>query len=176
MKISGDVVRARVEELEDESDRTAREAASFLRFQLDPQFQTPFAAAPGILHLKSPTLSYSAEVTIPHDPAAVALWAKYADWTARLNYVLHPGAVLPAPRLKLNDVLRDKRMIPTQVELQTNVAPKRHLRAEHRIDWKLDSGSLALINRWETLLRSRSVKRVTFAQYQRTLLTAAQSR
>ena len=176
LKISGDVVRARVAELEGESDRTARDAAAFLRFQLEPQFEPSFNESRGTLQLKSPTLGYSIETTKPEEAAVVALWTKYADWTARLNYVLHPGAVLPAPRLALNAVLSRKQRIPTQVELQTNVAPKRHLRAEHRIDWELDSGSLALINRWETLLRSRSVKRVTFAQYQRTLLTAAQSR
>lgn len=176
LKVSGDVVRARVTELDGESDRAARDVVEFLKFQLDPKFEPLFNESRGTLQLKSRMLIYSVEATVPQDTSVVTLWAKYADWTARLNYVLHPGAVLPAPRLALNAMMRQKKMIPTRVELQTNIAPKRHLRAEHRIDWELDPGSLTLINRWETLLRSRTVKRVTFAQYQRTLLTADGSR
>jgi hypothetical protein len=76
----------------------------------------------------------------------------------------------PAPRMALNDSLRRRGLIPVEVELQTDIEGRIHLRARHVIHWQLDGRERGLIHQWETLLKSRTLRRVTFHEYQRAVL------
>src|SRR5690606_5890737 len=104
------------------------------------------------------------------------VYLHYADWMARLNYVLHPHALYPEPRLKLNEVLRAHGKLPVEVELKSSIGLPIHLRAEHQIHWKLDATDRSLIHEWESLLKSSNTRQVTFQEYQRSLLVSKNER
>lgn len=148
------------------------EAASLLHFQLSPRFEETFDTETGLLKLDGGALSYEVRTADPGRPGVASTYLDYADWACRLNYLLHPGPVLPEPRLGLNDSLRSKNRIPTSVQLQTAGVPHLHLRAEHTTSLELNSRDRGMIHQWESQLKSDTTRVVTLRDYQRTVLTA----
>ncbi|MFK7778387.1 MAG: hypothetical protein QM501_09720 [Gimesia sp.] len=148
-------------------ESTGKEIAAQLKFQLDPVFDIQFEESKNQLVLDSQLINYSVQCVVPDQKVAVTAYLRYADWMARLNYVLHPYTLPPASRIMLNEELRSRGMIPTEVELQTRLEEKLHLRAEHRIHWKLDHKDRGLIHQWETLRKNKDVKMITVQEYLR---------
>ncbi|MBW3541809.1 MAG: hypothetical protein KY476_16195 [Planctomycetes bacterium] len=142
-----------------------------IEFTLSPLFEVRHDAAARILSLTSPWLSYRARLEggeTGRDAAEVYL--RYADWIARLNYVLHPHPLGVEARLVLNERLRELQRVPVEVELESEVGgAAMHLRAEHQFHWRLDARDRGLIHEWESFAGSRGVRHVTFAEYQRSL-------
>src|SRR5690606_6858152 len=94
-----------------------RNVIEALAFQLDPQFAQEFDPASGRLRLSSQFVTYDV-VTAAVERGGVAQYLEWADWTARLNSVLHPQpAVTPSARIKVNQALRDCNRLPTEVSL-----------------------------------------------------------
>ncbi len=147
-----------------------------LRFQLDPQFQEKWDEAGNSVSLSGPYLSYSARTAPASDKGLATAYLDYADWTCRLNYVLHPGRLMPAPRLMLNQALREKDRLPVEVTLTAEVDQPMKYRAEHRLHWELDAKDRSLIHHWETLLKSDTLRKVTFREYQHEILSRKVSR
>ncbi len=143
-----------------------------LRFQLDPKFSEQIDLKNLRLKLSSSTLGYDVTCASPKVPEAVATYLRYADWTARLNHILHPHAFLPGPRIALDRTLREKKWLPISVELRTSPGTP-ILRAEHQFDWTLDSRDRKLIDGWKKMLSDRRTRRVKFREYQRNLLSTA---
>ena len=146
-----------------------------LEFQLDPDFEETYAEDMQQLTLKSPNLQYVIQCADPKSqeaitPENVTAYLRYADWICRLNYVLHPGVLLPRPRLALNEGLRRRNLIPTQVELKAAAGAQISLRAEHKIQWELTELDRSLIDGWETMLRTKNTRKVPFRRYQETVL------
>lgn len=155
-----------LQELATSEDRESRRAAAALEFQLSPEFDESYEPTLQRLSLTSPTMRYEVRTARVEGAHRVQQYLTYADWTQRLNYVLHPHTSLPAPRLALNESLREKGLIPTRVDLVTQLDGNLHLRAEHRFSWELLSEDKAHINKWERLLESDQIRWVTFAEYQ----------
>jgi hypothetical protein len=148
-------------------ESTGKQIASQLKFQLDPVFEVQFEESKNQLVLESQLINYHVQCVAPDQKAAVGTYLRFADWMARLNYVLHPYTLPPASRIMLNEELRSRDLIPTEVELQTRLEEKLHLRAEHRIHWKLDHKDRGLIHHWETLRKNKDVKTITVQEYLR---------
>lgn len=148
-------------------ESTGGEIAAQLKFQLDPVFDVEFDAGRKQLALNSQLINYRVQCVAPDQKEAVGTYLRFADWMARLNYVLHPYTLPPNSRIALNEELRTRDMIPTEVELQTRLEEKLHLRAEHRIHWKLDQRDRGLIHHWETLRKNKDAKRITVQEYLR---------
>ena len=160
------------------AERGGKEASAIgtlLLFLINPQFDQRLDEANGRLLLTSRYYSYTVRYDEKVRPEYVESYLRYADWAARLNSVLHPQSLLPAPRLKLNDVLRSRRLMPTVVSLQVSAGQPLRLRAEHTIRWVLDSKDRSNINHWESLLRNKTLRFVTFPEYQRSVLLSQQS-
>jgi hypothetical protein len=148
--------------------------ATVLRFYLDPKFDTVFDAERNELQLRSPHVVYRATCARLDEPARVEAYLRYADWAARLNHVLNPHAPYPAPRVALDEELRQRTLFPLEVtlELRTDTGERRY-RAVHQTHWELNSTDRRKIHHWTTLLDDEvGTKRVTFLEYQRTVLTA----
>jgi hypothetical protein len=147
-----------------------------LTFVLNPSFHDSFDAGRHQLTLASPLVTYRATCAQSDGgqppPELVEAYLRYADAIARMNYVLHPHALGPEPRVALNAALRTRQLIPVDVELQSRVGGARRLRAEHKYRWTLEARDRSLIHEWETLLSSDQVRQVTLDEYQRTLLAA----
>jgi hypothetical protein len=115
------------------------------------------------------TIHSAGEVTI-FDPSR-RRYLEYADWTAKLNYLLHPRALFPAPRISLNRALKTRKLLPLKVELRDNSAGGFHLRAEHQYHWKLTGKDRDDILHWESLRTRGTLRRVKFAEYRRRLVS-----
>ncbi len=149
-------------------------ALSWLKFQLKPEFDVSFEAAKSKLTMLEPNCRYEAEGQAPPSRNVVETYLRFADATAELNSVLHPQAPLPKPRLRLNEELRQRGLLPMVVDLQVNQDRPLHLRAEHQWTWKFLSTDRQLISGWEAQLNDATQRRIAFRQYQQESL--AQSR
>jgi hypothetical protein len=155
-----------LQELTARSDRHSKDIAAALTFQLQPEFREQFEPTRNRLKLTAPTMDYDVTTARLETPQLVAQYLTYADWAARLNYVLHPNAMYPSPRLELNTKLRENDVVPTMVDVRSRGDKELHLRAEHRFAFKLQPSDKAHINKWERLLESKDVRWVSLHEYQ----------
>lgn len=152
---------------------TARRAAiAALEFQLLPEFEVEADDKAKSLSLISPQLRYDVKYAPAPSPEIVEAYLKSADWTAQLNAVLHPHALLPGPRMRLNEELRSRGVLPEQVDLQIYSDPPIHLRATHQWQWKLNPFDRQFIDQRERELRRGELKPIPFVEFQRETLTA----
>jgi hypothetical protein len=151
-------------------------AAKALNFQLAPDFDARFQTKDNSLTLSSPFVQYEAQCAKAKAPQALTSYLHYADWTCRLNYVLHPNALYPASRLELNNALRKHDVIPTEVRLSIPGENPIRFKAEHEIHWQLDAKDRSYIHRWETMLKDRSTRQISFREYQRAMLVSLSKR
>ena len=90
--------------------------------------------------------------------------------------MLHPQSLFPSPRLALNDALRQEMVMPVEVRLSIAGKNPIQLRAEHKIHWKLDEKDRRFIQLWETQLKDRNTRRVSFREYQQAMLVSLSKR
>lgn len=162
-----------IAELALQSDTSARQARAWLQFQLQPQFENESGAG-RLIRLSSPLMKYDVETSAAPDPGRIQQYLAYADWAARLNFVLHPGSTFPAPRLALNEALRGRGVLPVSVTLTNRSSMPVTLRAEHKYHWELQQAEKAHIHKWERLLESKDLRWVGFHEYQQKLLAQTQ--
>ena len=160
-----------IRELSQQKNPAAGQIAACLQFQLDPKFRPDFQPGSGKLVLASEAWNYRVETSAWEDPEQVSRYLNYADWAARLNYVLHPNSFFPEPRISLNDSLRNlPSRIPVVVELDLRPGESFQMRAQHQFRKDLDDDDRRRIARWDQALESRTVKHVPFLSYQQTVL------
>ncbi len=159
-----------LEKLARENDPKSARMSTAIRFQLQPEFQETFDAGQQRLSLSGACLSYAARTAAVDNPAAVRQYLDYADWAARLNYVLHPHSAFPESRLKLNEALRQRDRLPTQVDLTLQLNEPLKLRAAHTFSWEFQSVDRKHINHWDRMLHSDQVRWMTFREYQQQLV------
>lgn len=176
LKIARQETENHLVQLRQQQTPSAAEALEQIGFTLDPAFDETLDAAGTRLKVASRHLQYDVTCTRPKSPEVVDAYLRYADWAARLNYVLHPHVLFPETRLALNASLRRKKLLPVEVELRAQIGTPIHLRAQHQFHWELDGQHRALINGWEQLLKGQTTRHVTFQEYQRTLLVSQTER
>ncbi len=153
-----------------------RAAIQALEFQLHPQFAETFDAATDKLRLSSQFVNYEVATATVERAGIVRQYLDWADWTARLNYVLHPQAVTPEARIELNNALRRRDRLPTQVDLAVTIDSPLRLRAEHTFVWSLRSFDRDSIAKWEKIRTADDLRWVSLREYQRVLVTASNRR
>ncbi len=160
-----------IQDLNRQQNPNAKNVADSLRFQLKPEFRSDFDASTETLTLTSPSWTYRAATQRWSDADQVEKYLSYCDWTARLNHILHPRSLFPEPRLELNLALRNlKDRMPVRVELNLQPNEPLHLRAEHHFTLDLDEHDRRRIARWDQSLTSPKLRKMSFRNYQQTLL------
>jgi hypothetical protein len=160
-----------IEDIVQRDQKSGIQAAEALRFQLRPHFERAFDSGTGRLTLSSASFTYRVETRPWSDSDQVEKYLTYADWTCRLNHLMHPSSMFPEPRLKLNAALRElKQRIPVSVELDLTPGDSLRLRAEHQFTQSLEDDDRRRISRWEEALTSESVKSLPFRSYQQNTL------
>ncbi|MBA4030701.1 MAG: hypothetical protein C0478_07385 [Planctomyces sp.] len=152
--------------LERQETASSRAAASSLSFQLSPTFTTEFQEAAGILTLRSGGVHYNVKVSGAPSSELVESYLRFADSTAQLNSVLYPRALLPAPRLLVNEQLRARSLMPLAVELQITDGQPIRWRAEHEIAYKFAKLDREYIHHWESKIQNGTLKSLPFRQFQ----------
>ncbi|HVV98854.1 MAG TPA: hypothetical protein VHB77_00870 [Planctomycetaceae bacterium] len=163
-------VRKYLSKLKQSEEPALAQNLATIEFMLDPKFQESYDAKQQVLRLNHPQFSYTVKCERRDSPEVVASYARYTEAMARLNYVLHPSALQPQPRLALCRALREKQSMPVEVDMRVKLNNSLHLRAEHKIGWQLDQTDRQLIQKWQTLLDDPGTKRVPFPQLQQVLL------
>ena len=139
---------------------------AWLKFQLRPEFETSFDKAKSKLFLLGRNGRYEVSGVAPQTTGATTTYLRFADAMAELNSVLHPRAMLPSPRLKLNEELRQRDLLPVSVELRAELDRPLWLQARHEWTWKFSSSDRDLISQWERSLADANVRKVSFRQFQ----------
>jgi hypothetical protein len=137
-----------------------------IEFQVEPRFKERYDRDRALLTLNSQFMNYDVKCVPVGNPERVQAYLRYCDWMARLNFVLHPQAPLPGPRLTLNESLRKRGLMPGEVTMQAMIGGGITLRAEHQIDWQFDSHARDRIHQWQMLLDSSEIRKVPFEQFQ----------
>lgn len=144
-----------------------------MKFQMNPEFETQYNELDGSVHMLSRSWKYHVKTREWADRDQLQHYLTYADWTARLNYILHPSSRFPEPRMALNEKLRElgDRM-PVSVQLDLRPDERRVLRADHQFVNNIDDTDRALITRWEQVLQNGGLTRLTFRRYQEAVLVS----
>lgn len=122
-------------------ERALRGGSDFARFVAQPEFGERLDADTNELVLSSPVMEYRARTTSPKNAEVLKSYQAFAHWQAQLNCVVNPGALPPHARLKLNDALARRQLLPERVTMRrTTDVPGggKLLRAEHSYTWRLD--------------------------------------
>jgi hypothetical protein len=160
-----------IEELRATGNPSAERMADTFNFQLHPDFQQSYDPTKELLILSSPSFTYRVETRKWDEADQVERYLTYADWTAQLNFILHPNSLLPAPRIALNDALRKlKNRMPITVELDLRPNDSVHLRAAHQLTRNLSEDDHRRIGKWDADRKSPSVREVPFLSYQQAVL------
>jgi len=166
----------KLEAANEKSGTSQIRSLAWLKFQLKPNFEADFDPAKTKLTLQENDCLYSARGQAPPTKGVVETYLRFADAASELNSVLHPQAPLPRPRLRLNDELRKRELLPVVVELHANLDPPLRLHAEHTWTWQFALSDRQLITSWEDMLTDSTQRRVNFRQYQQESLTIEISR
>lgn len=136
-----------------------------IEFQLQPSFKEVYDRQRNTLVLESPLMSYHVKCAKSESPERIKFYLAYCDWMAKLNFVLHPQAPLPGPRLTLNGSLRKHEVMPENVTLQAAIGGGINLKAEHSITWQLDPIDRERIHQWQTQLEGDEIQHVPFRKF-----------
>ncbi len=132
-----------------------------LEFQLEPKFKETYSEKDHILTLSSGVLTYEVKCATHDSQEVIDAYLDYADWAARLNFVVNPQALFPQPRLALNEALRRRHLLPVEVKFRSAHEKGMQLDAHHRFDWKLDDTDRRTIHDWNEQLQNRNIKQVS---------------
>jgi hypothetical protein len=147
-------------------------------FQFNPTFEKSIvqtSAGPEI-KLQSKFFTYQVLGAAAPTSTHAFVYLNYADWICRLNYVLNPGGILPDQRLALDAALREAKLVPVDVNFTIAGGQSPSVRAMHHIYWELNERDRALVREWDGLLTRGELKKVSFPDYQKSLLMSQTSR
>ena len=168
LKVAESEMQGHLRQLADEGEASAKRRQA-IEFQLNPRFQESHDPAGKTLSFISPLLRYDVETAAIDRPQVAQQYLQYADWAARMNYVLHARSLYPSVRLAVNRSLAERERIPTEVRLLLEGDVPLHLKAEHKYDWTLGSIDKSIILKCEKLRTDEATRWVNFREYQRTL-------
>ena len=170
--LAEDEAQKRLAFVPEESSASSRRALEFLRFQFQPDFESNFDNTKQQLKLSADNFEYVVEGFQPETPEVVEKYLQVADWMAQFNSVLHPHSLFPAPRLKLNQELRSRGLLPLTISLKAETDPVLHLQAKHEWTWKFQKTDRQLIDNWDKQLRDPNLRKLPFREFQKEMLRA----
>lgn len=156
----------KLEAADDQIGPSQVRSLAWTKFQLRPEFSISFDKSKSELLLLGNNCRYEANGVAPPSVEVAETYLRFADAMAELNSVLHPRALLPAPRLKLNEELRQRALLPVSVEFRAELDRPLWLQARHEWTWKFSSSDRELISKWDRELADPTVRKLTFRQYQ----------
>lgn len=114
---------------------------------LEPELLESFDATNSEIKLASPRITYTCQGESISDAKTLVNYYQFADWAARLN-VSDSQKLPPFARLKLNDVIRKKGWMPSQVTLTLvdRDGGQMNACAKHHVIYKLSENDQIRIN------------------------------
>ncbi|MBM84356.1 MAG: hypothetical protein CMJ78_27695 [Planctomycetaceae bacterium] len=144
-------------------DKESLNTMRLLEFLMVPEFETTMKDKQ--LSLRSRVIDYEVTTVKPKHAEAVDAYLKYADWIKRMNSMMHPEGLLPAPRIALNAELRKRRLLATEVNLSVKIEQPIRLRAVHQIYWSLGPSDRQDIARWKKRINHPDMQKLSMREY-----------
>ena len=94
-----------------------------IKWLADPSFEESFDRESSELTLKSPSITYQAQVQAT-DPAVAAQYREFSDWYAQFNHALNPKSWPPFPRMMLNEAIERHQGVAKEVHLTAVLSPQ----------------------------------------------------
>lgn len=166
--------RKYIDELKQLKSPQQQAASQLLSFQLNPRFEATSWPQTGGLVMKSPSWKYEVSTREWEDAKQVTRYLDYVDWTAKLNFLLHPRSSFPEPRIALNEELRKlENRVPVIIKLDQRPLERVVLRAEHKFERNLTDSDRKLINSWNDAMKSPEMKELPLRSYQQKVIVTA---
>lgn len=132
-------------------------------FNVDPEFKDE--SNEQRIRLTSETISYEAEVTKPRFQQAGVEYRQFADWMCQLN-AMNPRNLPPFARMKLNEALGARNVLPLRVQLRLVIdAKERVVSSKHRYYWVLSRDDRELCEKVGGYLADPKIELVDFKTY-----------
>lgn len=118
--------------------RAAAQSDPFVQFLADPRFAEDYQAITGTLTLRSPWLTYTLKAANkPVEPEVQGAFREFSDWFVQLSPMLNPNARPPFARLRLNEQMTARQLLPQEVTLVMTPKPglfgrRVTIRSEHQ--------------------------------------------
>lgn len=138
-----------------------------VRFAADPTFTESFDARSSRLSLTSPYWDYQVTTRTMDDEWMRRSYTEFANWYTYLNALFRP--LPPGVRLKLNEVLDERRCLPERVVVQIKRGGRvvRRQESRHELIVPLGAGEQARVTAWYEA--RRAFRNVDFATYRQSL-------
>lgn len=118
--------------------RASQQTDPLIKFAAEPKFDESRDDA-GCMIFESPQITYRVHTAKSSNPAITRACREYADWTARLITIVHPGSLPPFPTLAINAAMEREGLFADEVE--RTMAPQGKLgkkpsvmRSEHALE------------------------------------------
>lgn len=136
-----------------------------MKWLADPSFEESFSRETFELTLKSPAITYQAQVesTVP---AVASQYHEFSDWYAQFNFAVNPKSRPPFPRMMLNEAIDRSKGIAKEVHLTVTLSPKdlpTKITSRHQLVMQLDSADRNRVA--EAREYQRSFQSVSFREY-----------
>ena len=136
-----------------------------MKWLADPSFEESFNRENSELTLKSPAITYQAQVQSTA-PAVAAQYHDFSDWYAQFNFAVNPKSRPPFPRMMLNEAIDRSKGVAKEVHLTTALGPKdvpTKISSRHQLVVQLDSADMNRVTEAREYLRS--FQSVSFREY-----------
>ncbi len=127
-----------------------------VKWLADPLFEESFDREGSELTLKSPSITYQAQVQATH-PMVAAQYHEFSDWYAQFNHVMNPKSWPPFPRMMLNEAIERHQGIAKEVHLTAALGPREaptRITSRHQLALQLDSADVKRVAEAREYLRS----------------------
>ena len=141
--------------------------SELVKFSAAPKFTETVDPKTDELILEGKWMRYVVKTEAPENPFAAKQYNETADWLAQTNIVL-TRKELPFPRLKLNEVLKQRQVIPLSIERTIMPEGRRKpqtIRSEHHIQRGLSAKDKRRIEDVDVQLHTFNL--VSFEAYHR---------
>ncbi len=138
-----------------------------VKWLVDPSFEEVFDPKTSLLTLKSPSLTYQAQMQAT-DPVVAAQYHEFSDAYTQFNVALNPSSRPPFPRMMLNAAIERRRGVAKEVHLTTTAGPKAtplKIASRHQLALQLDAADLNRVGEVREYLRS--FRAVSLAEYRK---------
>ena len=131
----------------------------------NPSFEEVFDPKTSLLTLKSPSITYQAQVQAT-DPEVAAQYHDFSDWYTQFNVALDPSSRPPFARMMLNEAIERRQGVAKEVHLVATAGPKDaplKIASRHQLALELDAADINRVA--EVREHLRSFPTVTFREY-----------
>ena len=132
-----------------------------IKWLVDPSFEESFDPENSELTLKSPSITYRAQVQAT-DPAVAAQYHEFSDWYTQFNLALNPSSRPPFPRMMLNEAIERHQGVAKEVHLTATLSPKDapvKITSRHQLAVQLDSADMNRVAEVREYLRASAAFR-----------------